>query len=73
MNALTADKLLKETVISPSTNSNFVTFSVTDRYPARAQALATAYARQFVRWSNALAVKGIPAKIASLQSQLKPR
>jgi tyrosine-protein kinase len=70
IHALTAEKLLKESVITPSANSNFVTFTVTDRYPARAQLLATAYAQQFVKWSNAQAVKGIPAKLRSLSRQI---
>ena len=43
---------------------------MTDRYPARAQILATAYAQQFVNWSNQQAVKGIPAKLRSLSRQI---
>ena len=68
--ALTAAQLLKETTISPSTTSTFVSFSVTDRFPSRAIALATAYAETFVAASNKAAVAGIPHKIASLQSQI---
>jgi polysaccharide biosynthesis transport protein len=68
--ALTAAQLLKETNISPSTSSTFVSFSVTDRFPSRAIALATAYAETFVAASNRQAIAGIPRKIASLTSQI---
>jgi polysaccharide biosynthesis transport protein len=68
--ALTAAQLLKETNISPSTSSTFVSFSVTDRFPSRAIALATAYAETFVAASNRQAIAGIPSKIASLNNQI---
>jgi polysaccharide biosynthesis transport protein len=62
---LTAQKLLDEAAITPSTTSSVITFAVTDRDAARAQKLATAYAQQYVRWSNAKAISGINAHIAT--------
>jgi polysaccharide biosynthesis transport protein len=66
---LTPQQLLNETKISASTSSNILTFAVTDRFPGRARQLATAYASQFVRSSNATAVKGLKGQIAK-QEQL---
>jgi len=72
VNSLTPDQLLKESTITPSTTNVFVTFSVTDRFPARAELLATRYAEQFVRYSNRQAVAGIPGKIRALNAQIVP-
>jgi succinoglycan biosynthesis transport protein ExoP len=63
VSALTPDQLLKETSITPSTTTTFVDFAVTDRFPARAQALATAYATAYARWSNQNAVSTLNTQI----------
>ncbi len=68
---LTPTKLLKESTMTPGTNSTLITFAVTDRFPGRAEQLATTYAQQYVKWSNAKAVAGIPAKIRAYNTQLK--
>ena len=70
IHSLTPAQLLKETSITPSTTSTFITFSVTDRFPARAQQLATTYARTYVKWSNQKAIHGIQGHINSLQTQI---
>ncbi|HEY2788982.1 MAG TPA: polysaccharide biosynthesis tyrosine autokinase [Gaiellales bacterium] len=63
---LTSSQLLKESSVTPSATSTFLTFTVTDRFRARAATLATAYARAFVAANNRHAVAGIPAKIRAL-------
>jgi polysaccharide biosynthesis transport protein len=70
VHGLTPAQLLKETKVTPDTASTFITFSVTDRFPARATALATAYARTFVRISNKQAVAGLQVKITRLQATI---
>ncbi len=67
---LTPQKLLDETSITPSTTSTFISFAVTDRVPARAQTLATNYAQQYVKWSNANAVAGLTSKLAKVNAQV---
>jgi capsular exopolysaccharide synthesis family protein len=69
VNALTPDLLLKESSVSPSTTSNFLTFTVTDRYPARAEALATAYATAYATYSNSANVRSVNAQIVKYQAQ----
>jgi succinoglycan biosynthesis transport protein ExoP len=70
ISGMTAQKLLDETAITPSTTSTFVTFAVTDRDPARAQKLATTFADQYVKWSNSKAVAGLESKIRAAQKQV---
>jgi polysaccharide biosynthesis transport protein len=70
VNGLTPAQLLNETKITPNTTSTFVTFSVTDHFPARAITLATAYARSFVSISNKKAVAGLNGQIAALQTTI---
>jgi polysaccharide biosynthesis transport protein len=69
--SLAPDQLLKETSITASPTSTFITFSVTDRFPNRAIALATAYASTYVTVSNNQAVAGLQGKISHLQSQIQ--
>ncbi len=62
---LTPQQLLDESSITPSTTTSVITFAVTDRSAARAEQLATTYAQQYVKWSNAKAVAGIHAHIVA--------
>jgi capsular exopolysaccharide synthesis family protein len=68
--SLTPAQLLDETSVTPSTTSTFITFAITDRFPARARQLATTYARTYVAWSNQKAVAGIQGHIRSLQKEI---
>jgi tyrosine-protein kinase len=70
VHGLTPTQLLKETTVSVGATSTFLTFAVTDRFPARAVALATAYARTFVAISNRRAVAGLQGKIDKLQGEI---
>jgi tyrosine-protein kinase len=45
---LTVDAFLDRSSVTPRTNSDIVDFGVTDPSPARARALATAYAREYI-------------------------
>jgi capsular exopolysaccharide synthesis family protein len=45
---LTVDEFLRRSSVTPRTNSDILDFRVTDRSPARARALTTAYARRFI-------------------------
>jgi polysaccharide biosynthesis transport protein len=69
VNGLSADQLLKESTVAASPTSNYLTFTVTDRFPARAESLATAYAVAYTNYSNAAAVQDVNAQIAKYQSQ----
>jgi succinoglycan biosynthesis transport protein ExoP len=70
VSALTPDQLLKETTVTASTTSSFLTFAVTDRFPSRAQLLATTYAQQYVKYSNAQAILGLPQQIKALNKTI---
>jgi polysaccharide biosynthesis transport protein len=70
VHTLTPDQLLKETTVTASTTSSFLTFAVTDRFPSRAQLLATTYAQQYVKYSNAQAILGLPLQIRNVQNSI---
>jgi capsular exopolysaccharide synthesis family protein len=70
VSALTPDQLLKETSVAASTTSSFLTFAVSDRFPSRAQLLATTYAQQYVKFSNAQAIQGLPQQIQALNKTI---
>jgi tyrosine-protein kinase len=71
VHSLTPQQLLNETSVTPSSSSSVLTFAVSDRFPTRAKLLATTYANQYVAYSNAAAIQGIPQKIANLKAQIK--
>jgi tyrosine-protein kinase len=68
--SLTPQQLLDETSITPSTTTSVITFAVTDPSADRAQNLATAFAQQYVKWSNAKAIDGIQAHITALGKKI---
>jgi capsular exopolysaccharide synthesis family protein len=70
VHGMTAQDLLDETTITPSSTTSFFTIAVTDRFPDRAIQLATAYAQTYVTVSNHQAVAGLSAKIASLKADI---
>ena len=67
---MTPDQLLKESSVTPSPTSSFLTISVTDRFATRAELLATTYAREYVKYSNAAAIQGLPQQISSVQHSI---
>jgi tyrosine-protein kinase len=67
---LTPQELLDESSITPSPTSTIVTFAVTDRSPARAQLLATAFARAYAKGSNQAAVHGISSRLTKLNATI---
>jgi capsular exopolysaccharide synthesis family protein len=73
---LTAQDLLDETTITPSSTTSFFSIAVTDRFPDRAKLLATTYAETYVAVSNRNAVAGLSAKLSALNvkiAQLKKK
>jgi len=73
VHGMTAQDLLDETTITPSSTTSFFTIAVTDRFPDRAMRLATVYAETYVAVSNRNAVAGLSAKIASLKAEITLR
>ena len=71
VHGMTAQDLLDETSITPSSTTSFFSIAVTDRFPDRAKLLATTYGETYVSVSNSNAVAGLSAKIASLQAEIK--
>jgi len=73
---MTAQDLLDETTITPSSTTSFFSIAVTDRFPDRAKLLATTYAETYVAVSNRNAVAGLSAKLSALNvkiAQLKTK
>ena len=73
---MTAQDLLDETTITPSSTTSFFSIAVTDRFPDRAKLLATTYAETYVAVSNRNAVAGLSAKLSALNvkiAQLKAK
>jgi len=73
---MTAQDLLDETTITPSSTTSFFSIAVTDRFPDRAKLLATTYAETYVAVSNRNAVAGLSAKLSALNvkiAQLKKK
>jgi polysaccharide biosynthesis transport protein len=66
---LAPDQLLKESSVTASATSNYLAFTVTDRFPSRAERLATAYATAYATYSNAVGVQSVSAQIAKYQHQ----
>jgi len=76
VHGLTAQDLLDETTITPSSTTSFFSIAVTDRFPDRAKLLATTYAETYVAVSNRNAVAGLSAKLSALNvkiAQLKKK
>jgi tyrosine-protein kinase len=76
VHGLTAQDLLDETTITPSSTTSFFSIAVTDRFPDRAKLLATTYAETYVAVSNHNAVAGLSAKLSALNvkiAQLKKK
>jgi len=76
VHGLTAQDLLDETTITPSSTTSFFSIAVTDRFPDRAKLLATTYAETYVAVSNRNAVAGLSAKLSALNvkiAQLKTK
>jgi capsular exopolysaccharide synthesis family protein len=71
VHGMSAQDLLDETTITPSSTTSFFSIAVTDRFPDRAKLLATTYAETYVSVSNSNAVAGLSAKIASLKTEIK--
>ncbi len=70
VHGMTAQELLDETTITPSSTTSFFTIAVTDRFPDRAMHLATAYAETYVTVSNHQAVAGLSAKLSALNAEI---
>jgi len=76
VHGMTAQDLLDETTITPSSTTSFFSIAVTDRFPDRAKLLATTYAETYVAVSNHNAVAGLSAKLSALNvkiAQLKKK
>ncbi|HEX3328588.1 MAG TPA: polysaccharide biosynthesis tyrosine autokinase [Gaiellales bacterium] len=71
VHGMTAQDLLDETTITPSSTTSFFSIAVTDRFPDRAKLIATTYAETYVAVSNSNAVGGLSAKIATLKGNIK--
>jgi polysaccharide biosynthesis transport protein len=72
--------LLGQTSITPNADTNIISFKVTDTAPAKAQLLATSYARAFTRYRNELdsepivrARKEVEATMAELAASGRKR
>ncbi len=70
VHGMTAQDLLDETTITPSSTTSFFTIAVTDRFPDRAKLLATTYAETYVTVSNHQAVAGLSAKLSALTAKI---
>jgi succinoglycan biosynthesis transport protein ExoP len=71
VSGMTPQDLLDESSVAASDTTAFITFAVSDESPTHAQRLATAYAEQYVAWSNAAAVKGLKGQINRYKGQIK--
>jgi non-specific protein-tyrosine kinase len=75
LEARTADALLAQSSVSPSTSADILTFTVADRFPGRAARLATEYAHQYIVYSQQLntaaigrAKREVDARIRQLEA-----
>ena len=67
---LTVSQLLAASSVTPGTNSDLLTFAATNHVPATAQALATAYARSYVRYRLASDTAPIKNALREVQAQI---
>jgi succinoglycan biosynthesis transport protein ExoP len=67
---VTPDELLKRSSVSPRSNSDVLDFRVKDRSGARAEALATEYARQYTIFRARLARTALEQARAELQRRI---
>jgi len=70
VHGMTAQDLLDETTITPSSTTSFFSIAVTDRFPDRAKLLATTYAETYVSVSNRNAVAGLSSKLSALTTKI---
>src|SRR5690242_4896545 len=66
----TPSELLSHSSVSAKPNADLLQFSVTDHVPALAQRLATAYARQFVRYRQALDTASLQRARTEVQQKI---
>jgi hypothetical protein len=67
----TADDLLKNSSVGTKVNADLLTFSVSDRSPAVASRLATAYARAYTNYRLAFDTRSIVSARRQVERQLK--
>jgi Mrp family chromosome partitioning ATPase/capsular polysaccharide biosynthesis protein len=67
---MTPDRVLSESTVTPSTDSDIVEISVEDGNREAAPRLANTYARQFTQFSKERATKYIDEALASLQTRI---
>jgi tyrosine-protein kinase len=78
LTSITPATLLRETTVTADSNSDILTFRVTDRSPALAVRLANEYAQQFINYRTSLqtavidnALTGLSTRIKALKHTLK--
>lgn len=67
---VSADDLLNESSVTPSTTSDFLTFTVSDSRPSRATRLATAYADQYVAYDRQYQATQLAAAGEAVQARI---
>jgi Mrp family chromosome partitioning ATPase len=68
---VTVDDLLNRSSVSPRTNSDVLDFRVKDRSASQAEALATAYARQFGVFRSRLTLNALERARAQVESRIE--
>ena len=68
--SLTVGELLRHSSVSPRATADVLDFHVTDASPRRAQALATEYARQFVRYRQGVEAAAIETARRRLDTRI---
>jgi succinoglycan biosynthesis transport protein ExoP len=68
---MTPDRVLSESSVTPSTDSDIVTITVEDRDQAAATRLANTYAGQFTEFTKERATTSVDDALSSLEARLK--